>query len=189
MKGAKSAAGFIPYLLGSIMMIVLLSTLVPGQRVQTLSYTEFKHKVQANEVADVFINDVRIRGTFRKDDQPFDAIRIDDLSLVAELERHGVNVRGELATEWWSILGIWLLPLLFIVFWTQSLRGAAGPRALATIRQHRAALDAVVRLLLDREIVEGGQVRQLVEAGPARPAAWAPEEDGEITLAVANISR
>ncbi len=137
MKGVKSAAGFIPYLLGTIMMIVLLSTLVPGTRVQSLSYTEFKHKVQANEVADVVINDVRIRGTFRKDDQPFDAIRIDDPSLVGELERHGVNVKGELATDWWSTLGIWLLPLLFIVFWTQSLRGVAGQgTALAFGRSH-----------------------------------------------------
>ena len=137
MKGAKSAAGFFPYVLGSIVMMVLLSTLVPATRVQSLWYTEFKHKVQANEVADVVINDVRIRGTFRKDDQPFDAIRIDDPSLVAELERHGVNVRGELATDWWSTLGIWLLPLLFIVFWTQSLRGMAGQgTALAFGRSH-----------------------------------------------------
>jgi len=121
-EGREIGGRIHPHLLGSIMMIVLLSTLVPGTRGQSLSYTEFKHKVQANEVADVVINDVRIRGTFRKDDQPFDAIRIDDPSLVGELERHGVNVRGELATDWWSTLGIWLLPLLFIVFWTQSLR-------------------------------------------------------------------
>jgi ATP-dependent Zn protease len=34
--------------------------------------------------------------------------------------------------------------------------------AVDTLREHRGALDAVRRLLLEREIVEGEEVRQIV---------------------------
>jgi cell division protease FtsH len=43
----------------------------------------------------------------------------------------------------------------------------AHTRAVAILRQHRTALDAVVRLLLAHEVVEGEEVRHLVEAEPA----------------------
>ena len=65
----------------------------------------------------------------------------------------------------------------------------AYERALATIRQHRAALDAVVRLLLDHEIVEGSEVRRIVLSPPAHTAPRAAEKDAELSLPVANISR
>jgi len=38
------------------------------------------------------------------------------------------------------------------------------------LRDHRATLDAVVRLLLEREVVEGDEVRRLLAAEPAPPA-------------------
>jgi len=64
----------------------------------------------------------------------------------------------------------------------------AYERALATIRQHRAALDAVVRLLLDREIVEGSEVRRIVLSLPAHTAPRAAEKDAELSLPVADFS-
>jgi cell division protease FtsH len=39
----------------------------------------------------------------------------------------------------------------------------AHDSAVQILREHRATLDAVVRLLLDREVVEGGEVRRLLE--------------------------
>ena len=47
---------------------------------------------------------------------------------------------------------------------------AADDRAVQILGQHRGALDAVVRLLLEREVVDGADVRQLVSAGAAAPA-------------------
>ena len=46
----------------------------------------------------------------------------------------------------------------------------AHERALYILRQHRSTLDAVVRLLLAREVVEGDEVRHLLEAEAAAPA-------------------
>ena len=46
----------------------------------------------------------------------------------------------------------------------------AHERALHILRQHRSTLDAVVRLLLAREVVEGDEVRRLLVAEAAAPA-------------------
>jgi cell division protease FtsH len=45
----------------------------------------------------------------------------------------------------------------------------AHDRALQILREHRATLDAVVRLLLAREVVDGDEVRRLLEAEAAPP--------------------
>ncbi len=47
---------------------------------------------------------------------------------------------------------------------------AAHERAVQILQQHRATLDAVVRLLLTHEVVEGDEVRRLIAAGAAAPA-------------------
>jgi cell division protease FtsH len=46
----------------------------------------------------------------------------------------------------------------------------ADERALEILRQHRGSLDAVVRLLLEHEVVDGAEVRRLVAADVAVPA-------------------
>jgi cell division protease FtsH len=46
----------------------------------------------------------------------------------------------------------------------------AHERAVQILRQHRSTLDAVVRLLLAHEVVEGDEVRRLLEAEAAAPA-------------------
>jgi cell division protease FtsH len=46
----------------------------------------------------------------------------------------------------------------------------AHERALQILRQHRSTLDAVVTLLLAREVVEGDEVRRLLDAEPAVPS-------------------
>ena len=40
----------------------------------------------------------------------------------------------------------------------------AHDRAVQILREHRQVIDAVVRLLLDREVVEGDEVRRLLDA-------------------------
>jgi len=48
----------------------------------------------------------------------------------------------------------------------KALMSDAYARALGVLREHRAALDAVMRLLLAREVVEGAEVRRLVTQPP-----------------------
>jgi cell division protease FtsH len=46
----------------------------------------------------------------------------------------------------------------------------AYDRALQVLREHQGVLDGVVRLLLEREVVDGDEVRQLLAAGASPPA-------------------
>jgi len=46
----------------------------------------------------------------------------------------------------------------------------AHDRALQILREHRLTLDGVVRLLLEREVVEGDEVRRLLAAESSPPA-------------------
>ena len=46
----------------------------------------------------------------------------------------------------------------------------AHDRAIHVLREHRPTLDGLVRLLLEREVVEGDEVRRLLTAEPTPPA-------------------
>jgi cell division protease FtsH len=46
----------------------------------------------------------------------------------------------------------------------------AHERAIQILRQHRSTLDAVVQLLLAREVVDGSDVRRLLDAEAAQPS-------------------
>ena len=112
-----------------VVVLGLLSTAVPGTGGRTLSYTEFKQLVRAGDVDAVVISNQRIRGTLKKGDQPIAVIRVDDPSLMADLEQHRVTVTGEIATNWWSSL-LWLLPMMLLFFyWTRATQGA-GPQGV-----------------------------------------------------------
>jgi cell division protease FtsH len=114
-------------------MIAIISTLVPAASTRTISYTEFKQKVRAGEVESVVVAPSRIRGTLKQAGQVVAAIRVEDPGLVAELEQHGVQVTGEVTTDWWSLLLAWLLPIaLLLLLWSRASAGlGAGQGALA----------------------------------------------------------
>lgn len=46
----------------------------------------------------------------------------------------------------------------------------AHERAIQILRQHRSTLDAVVQLLLAREVVDGSDVRRLLDAEATKPS-------------------
>jgi len=55
----------------------------------------------------------------------------------------------------------------------------AHNRAEAMINEHAGALEDIVKLLLDRESIDGEQVKAIVAGAPALPAATAEGEAGE----------
>lgn len=126
-----------------MVVIGVLGTLATGGMPRSVSYTEFKQMVRAGEVAAVVVSESRIRGTLRKSDQPFVAIRVDDPALIGELEQHGVKVTGEIATDWWSSLLVWLLPMaLLVFFWTRAMRGLGPGQGALAFGRSRAKIYA-----------------------------------------------
>ena len=122
------------YVVGMVIVFAMIEAVLPSVAARTLSYSDFKQMVRASEIQEVVISESRIRGTQKKSDQAFVTVRVDDPSLMAELEQHGVKVTGEVAaTNWWSSLLVWLFPIAVLLFvWSRALRGfGAGQGALA----------------------------------------------------------
>jgi cell division protease FtsH len=121
----------IAYVAGTAIATVVIGTVLSGVAARQVSYSELKQLVRADEVAEVVINPTRVRAVLKKNDQPIAAVRVDDPSLIDELEQHGVKVTGEVPSGGWDWLP-WLLPMALIVFmWTRGLRGLQGQGALS----------------------------------------------------------
>jgi cell division protease FtsH len=120
------------YVLATAIVFALVSTL-SGGAARTVSYTEFKQMVRSNEVQSVVVGESRIRATLKTADQAITVIRVEDPALMGELEQYRVQVTGQVATNWWSSLLVWLLPLvLLFLLWSRSTAGlGAGQGALA----------------------------------------------------------
>jgi cell division protease FtsH len=121
------------YVLATMLALGFLNTFLPKTATRTVSYTEFKQMVRANEVESVVVTTSRVRGTLKKTAQTIAVIRVDDAALMEELEQHGVTVTGEIPINWFNSLVLWLAPMALLLFyWLLAMRRQeAGQGALA----------------------------------------------------------
>src|ERR1035437_60349 len=122
-KGSRPSAILVfMYAAGTVIAIGLLLAF-PGPTAKRVPYSDFKQMVRAGQVAEVVIDEHRIRGTAKGSNEAFETTRIEDSHLLEELERQGVKFTGETETNWWSNLTAWLLPLIaMILLWGVILR-------------------------------------------------------------------
>jgi cell division protease FtsH len=122
-------------------VVVLLSQffLLPSSA-QNIPYSKFKELVRAGQVADLKIGATTIQGKLRQPLTPspsettpperrplydFTTNRIEDPTLVSELEAHGITFSGQVDMSWLSSLLSWVIPILILVaFWSAYLRRA-----------------------------------------------------------------
>src|SRR5687767_7698758 len=134
-KVPRRPAGTMWYGLAFLFLLVLAQTyfLVPAGR--QLAYSEFKSLLGQGKVAEATVGEQIIRGTLKPAGadakaEPFVTTRIEDPSLVAELEKAGVKYTGELMNRWLPELLSWIIPLLLIValwsFFFRRMGGAEG---------------------------------------------------------------
>ena len=123
------------YGLGFLALLVLAQTyfLVPSGT--PLPYSEFKAHLKQGKIVEVTVGEQIIRGELKPSTptgkpEPFTTTRIDDPTLVAELEQAKVKYTGEMVSRWLpEILG-WIIPLLLLVgvwsFFFRRMGGAEG---------------------------------------------------------------
>src|SRR3954464_9467577 len=120
------------YVLGFLLLLALANAFfLQLQSGETLSYSDFKVKVRADQVQEVTLSDDRVRGVLKPTDggkgKLFSAIRVPDPKLPEELDAHGVKYPGEVASRWISDVLGWILPLLLVVaLWTIFFRRIGG---------------------------------------------------------------
>jgi len=131
------------YVVGTMVMFGVIATLFSSVTARTISYSDFKQQLRADEVASVVVSDARVRGTLKKSDEPFAVVRVDDPALMEELEQHGVKVTGEVARDWWSSLFVWLLPMALLWFYfSRAARGLGAGQGAVAFGRSRAKIYA-----------------------------------------------
>ena len=147
MKGTPEKNGRMPawYWLVLPPLLMLLFTMFLNRGDDTLAYSDFKRVLQAGKVEEVRIAGPAITGTVRDDSlaevltseqvsrlgyagagkRSFHTVRVEDPSLVPELEKAGVHFAAEPESTWLGAALSWLLPLLFF-FWIWQAMGKGG---------------------------------------------------------------
>ena len=123
------------YVLGFLVLLALgQAFLYSIQSRNTVSYSDFKNRVREGRVQEVFVGEDRVRGLLKGTSDPrtrsFTAVRIEDPTLLVDLERYGVKYTGEVTSRWVGEVLSWVIPLIFLValwsFFFRRMGGAEG---------------------------------------------------------------
>src|SRR5499426_3289289 len=125
--------GAVWYVLGLLFLLALAQAWFMAPPGRQISYSEFKQSVRASQVAEVFVGDQTIRGTYKRDTnggRAFNTTRIDDPKLIEDLDAASVKYTGEMVSRWLpEILG-WIVPLVLLFgvwsFFFRLMSGAEG---------------------------------------------------------------
>jgi cell division protease FtsH len=125
--------GAVWYILGLLFLLALAQAWFMAPAGRQISYSEFKQAVRAGQVAEVFVGEQTVRGTYKKETNggnTFNATRIEDQKLIEDLDAAGVKYTGEMVSRWLpEVLG-WVVPLLLLFgvwsFFFRRMSGAEG---------------------------------------------------------------
>src|SRR5437868_6533906 len=131
--GPTRPGGAVWYILGLLFLLALAQAWFMAPAGRQVSYSEFKQAVRSGQVAEVFVGDQTIRGTYKRetnDGRNFNTTRIEDPKLIEDLDAANVKYTGEMVSRWLpEVLG-WVVPrlLLFGVwsFFFRRMSGAEG---------------------------------------------------------------
>jgi cell division protease FtsH len=124
--------GIIWYVLGVLVLLALVQAFFYQlQSGDTIPYSEFKRMVREGRVQEVTLSEDRVRGALKSASgeraRTFNAVRVTDDKLPAELEQAGVKYQGEVTSRWLSEIVGWIIPLILIVaLWTFFFRRMGG---------------------------------------------------------------
>ncbi len=146
-------------------VLLLVQYYVAGQRLNTVSYSEFRRLVEIKAVDNLEISTDTISGQLlpagveflaksrnepalperlkkQFDKEPtFSTVRLEDPELVKTLDQQGIKYRGLQEKTWLTGLMSWVLPTLFLVaIWVYFFRkiGAGGAGGLMTVGKSKA---------------------------------------------------
>jgi cell division protease FtsH len=135
------------YIIAAVLALVLIQSVFAQPHAQNLSYSEFKGLVKKGKVSDLVLDKQVITGTLPAEGlegllpkekleelkragggpHQFVTARVDDPSLVAELEAANVKFAGHVENTWLTTLLSWILPaLVFVGVWAFLMRRMGG---------------------------------------------------------------
>jgi cell division protease FtsH len=139
------------YALVALSLVWLWQQGLDSLAARTISYREFKQHLAAGEVKDVRVGPEHVAGNLTVDSEtvPFRAVRVEDPTLLADLDRAGVDYTGERPSALPQFLLIWLLPMaLLALLWFGLLRRAGGGASQAVLSFGKSR----AKLVADRDV-------------------------------------
>ncbi len=117
-----------------------MQSVTNGAADRVIPYNEFKQHLSEGSIQRCTIEEGRIRGWIRGDEEtsaieessaddqgtPFETVRLEDPDLVRELQDAGVEYRA-IPPDPWGALWVWILPVGLIFAWIFLLRSMGGP--------------------------------------------------------------
>jgi cell division protease FtsH len=131
--------------LAGLGLLALAQAVILAPQGRAVPYSEFKSLVRTGQVAEVVVGDTVIRGTLKKADGPtgFSTVRIEDTTLVADLEAQGVKYSGEVVSRWLPELLGWIVPLLLLfALWSFVMRRMGGEGGIMSFGRSKAKIYA-----------------------------------------------
>lgn len=131
------------FVLAGLALLAVVQALVVAPQGTALPYSEFKSLVRSGQVAEVVVGEAVIRGTLKKAEGPtgFSTARIEDPTLVADLEAQGVKYSGEILNRWLPELLGWVVPVLLLVgLWSFFMRRMGGEGGIMSFARSKAKI-------------------------------------------------
>jgi len=147
------------YFVAAFFVLMALENFLMGAIVETLTYSEFKTLLKAGKITEVTLTDRVITGRLKQEglegllpkekiaeiqrfgggEQRFVVVRVDDPSLVPELETAKVRFAGRLESTWFTTLLSWILPaLIFVAIWMFFMKRMGAATGLVSLGKSKA---------------------------------------------------
>lgn len=147
------------FVLIALVLFMVMQNFLLIREGETIPYSQFKSLVKNGLVADLVLEQEKIRGKIKpagakqlfskeklqqliydgKTSYPFATIRVEDSRLTAELENAGIPFRGEVARSWLPTLLSWIAPVaLFFLLWSYLMKKMTAGTGMMQVGKSKA---------------------------------------------------
>jgi len=135
------------YFLIAFFLITYLQQNFFSPKVETIPYSQFKQNLVAGNVTKLIISPENITGTIKgiekKPDQAFITLRVDDPSLVKELDEHKIDYSGRYESKLLASILSWILPLgIMFLIWRFAMKKMGPGMGVMSFGKSKAKLFA-----------------------------------------------
>jgi cell division protease FtsH len=177
-EGSKSAlppkAHFsIWYFLIAFLLVIYLQQYFFSPKVETISYSQFKQDLAGGGVSKLIIGPENItgttKGTTEKPDKRFTTVRVDDPSLVKELDQRKIDYSGLYESKFLGTLLSWVIPIaIFFFIWRFAMKKMGPGMGVMSFSKSKAKLFAQSEVKVTFADVAGideakGELLEIVE--------------------------
>jgi cell division protease FtsH len=135
------------YFLIALLLFSYLQQYYLSRKVETISYSQFKQEVAADNVSTLTIGPETIIGTLKGkgkgQGQEFTTVRVDDPGLVKDLDEHGVRYSGHYESKFLGTVLSWVLPIgILVLIWRYAMKKMGPGMGVMSFRKSKAKLFA-----------------------------------------------